>query len=698
MKLILTTLNLVFLFSTLFSQTFVWEKRIENTPNTPEYHSHTTYNGKNIIAREDGKFWSLLHSYSVYDHNSAPFDDLLITNNNGTTESQIFISGLVEITDMTLSTENGLYFSGKIDFYAKKNINDYNVGTYLFKADSIGNILWDYNFGYENYILNSYIAKKGQSIVTIIDYENISDSLFEINSFTGEIISSQEINTTGFVDFKIDTLINNFFILKNNSNSNINVIQLDYSYNQIAEYTYGGSGSDLPINLCVTNDGGYIFSANTTSQDGDITENFGEQDIWLAKCNSEGIIEWQKSYGTQNDDDITHLVSLSNEGYAFSKNGGEIYNIDSVGEFIFKITTNDNINLINGTTNNNIVYCGENNGAVFAEINNFGYNILESTTTIECGNYGSIYGEAYGYFPPFSYEWSTGDTIANQTNLDVGVYYLTITDSLNNTIIDTFIVDFVDFEGVSTIISNDTLTNQRKIYLTSNSPNLDDSIFVYTIDSSFYGTFDVNTTVLIDTITDNSIANKYYVSSGNICGQSAITSSKSALTLTADIDENGIVELSINSVSEYSNPYVEGSYVLTKKFNENTVWLSNYSKELTTIYDTLVEGNNEYFFYTTYNSQNIYSNIVNINFTSTEIIKKAEITIYPNPTNGILNLGDFANKQGTILKIHNVSGSLVYQSKIRNYKSEIQINLRHLPKGIYFVDIGGTVKKKVILK
>ena len=80
------------------------------------------------------------------------------------------------------------------------------------------------------------------------------------------------------------------------------------------------------------------------------------------------------------------------------------------------------------------------------------------------------------------------------------------------------------------------------------------------------------------------------------------------------------------------------------------------------------------------------------------------ITIFPNPSTGILNLRGFQNlrgfnhKQSTTLKIYNVVGSLVYQSKITNYKSEIQINLSHLPKGLYFIDIGGFAKEKFILE
>lgn len=82
--------------------------------------------------------------------------------------------------------------------------------------------------------------------------------------------------------------------------------------------TYGGTGSDGLFSTCQTTDGGYIVSGSTYSVDGDMTENFGEGDGWLAKLDAAGNIEWQKSYGG-NHDDLAYKVAQTPEGgYIFA--------------------------------------------------------------------------------------------------------------------------------------------------------------------------------------------------------------------------------------------------------------------------------------------------------------------------------------------------------------------------------------------
>src|SRR5690606_1534082 len=62
--------------------------------------------------------------------------------------------------------------------------------------------------------------------------------------------------------------------------------------------TYGGTSSDDGVMIKETTDGGYIFIANTSSTDGDITgTNHGGSDVWVVKINATGDITWQKTLG-----------------------------------------------------------------------------------------------------------------------------------------------------------------------------------------------------------------------------------------------------------------------------------------------------------------------------------------------------------------------------------------------------------------
>jgi len=73
-------------------------------------------------------------------------------------------------------------------------------------------------------------------------------------------------------------------------------------------------------------------------------------------------------------------------------------------------------------------------------------------------------------------------------------------------------------------------------------------------------------------------------------------------------------------------------------------------------------------------------------------------TLYPNPTSGIITIESTSAKL-TSIKIMNVLGECVYQSEIRNSKSEI--NLTGVSKGIYFLQANtaaGIVNKKIMVE
>ncbi|MEN9303179.1 MAG: hypothetical protein RL264_1608 [Bacteroidota bacterium] len=65
---------------------------------------------------------------------------------------------------------------------------------------------------------------------------------------------------------------------------------------------FGGSDDDIAIDIIQTNDGGYIFAGYTFSNNGDVSGNHGNVDVWVVKLSSTGLIQWQKCYGGTNDE------------------------------------------------------------------------------------------------------------------------------------------------------------------------------------------------------------------------------------------------------------------------------------------------------------------------------------------------------------------------------------------------------------
>lgn len=90
--------------------------------------------------------------------------------------------------------------------------------------------------------------------------------------------------------------------------------------------TLGGSAQDHGYSIAPTNDGGYIVSGSTSSSDGDVTNNQGQQDYWVVKLDSAGTMQWQKSLGGTGID-VANAISLTDDGgyivagYTSSNNG-----------------------------------------------------------------------------------------------------------------------------------------------------------------------------------------------------------------------------------------------------------------------------------------------------------------------------------------------------------------------------------------
>jgi len=113
--------------------------------------------------------------------------------------------------------------------------------------------------------------------------------------------------------------------------------------------TYGGSGIDYANAVKQTTDGGYIVAGETTSADGNATFNHGGFDIWVLKLDSNGNIQWQRSYGGSQDEVNTFAIDKTTDGgyilaAATGSNNGDISGNHGNSDFcVFKLDGIGNI-------------------------------------------------------------------------------------------------------------------------------------------------------------------------------------------------------------------------------------------------------------------------------------------------------------------------------------------------------------------
>lgn len=83
--------------------------------------------------------------------------------------------------------------------------------------------------------------------------------------------------------------------------------------------TYGGSGEDTPRAIIGTADGGFAVLGFSNSTDGDLQgKNLAVNDYWLLKLDSDGALQWSKTYGGSKDDRGQSLVQTQDGGFALT--------------------------------------------------------------------------------------------------------------------------------------------------------------------------------------------------------------------------------------------------------------------------------------------------------------------------------------------------------------------------------------------
>lgn len=77
----------------------------------------------------------------------------------------------------------------------------------------------------------------------------------------------------------------------------------------------GGTSEDIPYSIKTTTDNGYIVVGSSSSNDGDITGNKGNEDYWVAKLDHTGNLQWQKALGGSETDIAYSVLQTEDDGY-----------------------------------------------------------------------------------------------------------------------------------------------------------------------------------------------------------------------------------------------------------------------------------------------------------------------------------------------------------------------------------------------
>ena len=187
------------------------------------------------------------------------------------------------------TSDNGFLLGGHSDspISADKTIAPYNESNdfWIVKTNSSGTIEWQKTFG-GNFNEELYSITKSND-----------GGYFVGGTSNSDISGNKNENSRGLQDYW--------------------VLKLDNMGNIIWQKTIGGSGNDIFRSISKTSDGGILVGGYSNSPiSGEKTEDsYGFHDYWIIKLDSNGILQWQKTFGGSNYDYLAKTLVTLDGGY-----------------------------------------------------------------------------------------------------------------------------------------------------------------------------------------------------------------------------------------------------------------------------------------------------------------------------------------------------------------------------------------------
>jgi len=111
------------------------------------------------------------------------------------------------------------------------------------------------------------------------------------------------------------TFSNDGDVSGNHGSYDVWAVKLDDMGNLTWQKALGGANIDVANAVQQTSDGGYIMVGLTFSNDGDVSGNHGQSDVWVVKLDDLGNLSWQKTLGGSGDDHGWDIQQTSDGGY-----------------------------------------------------------------------------------------------------------------------------------------------------------------------------------------------------------------------------------------------------------------------------------------------------------------------------------------------------------------------------------------------
>lgn len=288
-------------------------------------------------------------------------------------------------TGITLTSDGGYAISG---YSRSDNCFDGSNGGFhdfwILKIDGNGNEVWCQNYGYLGSDQATSIIETKEEDILVTGFLDVSASGGEGNENRGSNGTlhgvgeywSIKMDSEGAFFWKryfggtnndrsydvIQTNDSGFIVIGASESDDFDISDSKGSYDFWAikigaggslQWTksFGGTEIDVAYSITATSDGNFLIAGDSRSFDTDVSENYGNADMWLIKMSPSGNLIWEKNFGGAEFDSAKDIIPISDGNYLItgssrSSNGDASANngqndawcivVDGNGEMVFE--------------------------------------------------------------------------------------------------------------------------------------------------------------------------------------------------------------------------------------------------------------------------------------------------------------------------------------------------------------------------
>lgn len=246
--------------------------------------------------------------------------------------------------------------------------------------------------------------------------------------------------------------------------THVGLIKTDSSGSILWNKTYGETNDDIPYDVYITSDGGYIICGSR----GNVVPG---NDAYLIKTDASGNLEWSRAFGNSNYSNFNSTIQTPDNGFLavgfthdFGLGSADIYIVktDSLGNSSCnQLTANTSVSSPSFSVNaggtvgtggseaslnyddvcaviRDSVLCTSSSSVVAYEL--LSASISKTDVTCTGCNDGSVHLTVTGGSGSYMLAWSSGHSTEDLSSLYPGTYMVTVTDIYGCSIADTAVV------------------------------------------------------------------------------------------------------------------------------------------------------------------------------------------------------------------------------------------------------------------